>query len=142
CVVYRTMQCQQTVSAVPANREPVICRNEKPPVVPILHRPDGIPRNCVCEFRPCGACRRGTERRPGTLLTKSMRARMTRSRGSAPTTRNNEKEKNRMGFFSKDIKTMDDLFVHTLRDIYYAEKQIVQSLREMTAKPKNPPPKQ
>jgi hypothetical protein len=23
-----------------------------------------------------------------------------------------------MGFFSKDIKTMDDLFVHTLRDIY------------------------
>jgi len=33
-----------------------------------------------------------------------------------------------MGFFSKDIKTMDDLFVHTLRDIYYAEKQIVQAL--------------
>ena len=31
-----------------------------------------------------------------------------------------------MGFFSKDIKTMDDLFVHTLRDIYYAENQIVQ----------------
>ena len=25
-----------------------------------------------------------------------------------------------MGFFSKDIRTMDDLFVHTLRDIYYA----------------------
>ena len=31
-----------------------------------------------------------------------------------------------MGFFSKDIKTLDDLFVHTLRDIYYAEKQIEQ----------------
>jgi hypothetical protein len=30
-----------------------------------------------------------------------------------------------MGFFSKDIKTMDDLFVHTLRDIYYAERQIL-----------------
>jgi ferritin-like metal-binding protein YciE len=30
-----------------------------------------------------------------------------------------------MGFFSKDIKTMDDLFVHTLRDTFYAEKQIV-----------------
>jgi hypothetical protein len=29
-----------------------------------------------------------------------------------------------MGFFTKDIKTMDDLFVHTLRDICYAEKQI------------------
>ena len=31
-----------------------------------------------------------------------------------------------MGFFSKDIKTMDDLFVHTLRDIYYAENQIAE----------------
>jgi Domain of unknown function (DUF892) len=39
-----------------------------------------------------------------------------------------------MGFFSKDIKTMDDLFVHTLRDIYYAEKQIVQALPEMIHK--------
>jgi ferritin-like metal-binding protein YciE len=37
-----------------------------------------------------------------------------------------------MGFFSKDIKTMDDLFVHTLQDIYYAEKQIVQSLRPLS----------
>jgi ferritin-like metal-binding protein YciE len=27
-----------------------------------------------------------------------------------------------MGFFSKDISTMDDLFVHMLRDIYYAEQ--------------------
>ena len=27
-----------------------------------------------------------------------------------------------MGIFSKDIKTMDDLFVHQLQDIYYAEK--------------------
>jgi ferritin-like metal-binding protein YciE len=33
-----------------------------------------------------------------------------------------------MGFFSKDIRKMDDLFVHTLRDIYYAEKQIVRAL--------------
>jgi ferritin-like metal-binding protein YciE len=39
-----------------------------------------------------------------------------------------------MGFFSKDIKKMDDLFVHTLRDIYYAEKQIVQALPEMIEK--------
>ena len=36
-----------------------------------------------------------------------------------------------MALFSRDIKTMDDLFLHTLRDIYYAEKQIVQSLPEM-----------
>src|SRR5215813_6843756 len=29
---------------------------------------------------------------------------------------------------------MDDLFLHTLRDIYYAEKQIVKSLPEMVEK--------
>jgi ferritin-like metal-binding protein YciE len=34
-----------------------------------------------------------------------------------------------MGLFSKDIKNMDDLFVHTLRDIYYAEKQILKALQ-------------
>ena len=43
-----------------------------------------------------------------------------------------------MGFFSKDIKTMDDLFAHTLRDIYYAEKQIVQALPEMIDKAADP----
>jgi ferritin-like metal-binding protein YciE len=36
-----------------------------------------------------------------------------------------------MGLFAKDIKTMNDLFVHALRDIYYAENKIVQSLPEM-----------
>ena len=39
-----------------------------------------------------------------------------------------------MGLFSKDIKNMDDLFVHTLRDIYYAEKQIVKALPDMIEK--------
>jgi len=39
-----------------------------------------------------------------------------------------------MGFFSKDIQTLDDLFVHTLRDIYYAEKQIVEALPKMIEK--------
>ena len=43
-----------------------------------------------------------------------------------------------MGFFSKDIKTMDDLFVHTLRDIYYAENQIVEALPKMIDKATNP----
>ncbi|MDN2566440.1 ferritin-like domain-containing protein [Aquibium sp. A9E412] len=43
-----------------------------------------------------------------------------------------------MGIFSKDIKTMDDLFVHTLRDIYYAEQQIVKSLPKMIDKATNP----
>jgi ferritin-like metal-binding protein YciE len=39
-----------------------------------------------------------------------------------------------MGFFSKDISTMDDLFVHTLQDIYYAENQIVKALPKMIEK--------
>jgi ferritin-like metal-binding protein YciE len=39
-----------------------------------------------------------------------------------------------MGFISKDIETMDDLFVHALRDIYYAEKQIVKALPTMIDK--------
>ena len=39
-----------------------------------------------------------------------------------------------MGFFSRDIKTMDNLFVHTLRDIYYAEKQILKALPDMIEK--------
>src|SRR5438270_6303816 len=41
---------------------------------------------------------------------------------------------NVMGFFSQDIKNMDDLFVHTLRDIYYAENQIVKALPDMIEK--------
>jgi len=47
-----------------------------------------------------------------------------------------------MGLFSKDVKTMDDLFVHTLRDIYYAENQIVKALPEMIEKATNPELKQ
>jgi ferritin-like metal-binding protein YciE len=39
-----------------------------------------------------------------------------------------------MGIFTKDIQSMDDLFVHTLRDIYYAEKQIVKALPSMIEK--------
>lgn len=39
-----------------------------------------------------------------------------------------------MGLFSKEIKTMNDLFVHTLRDVYYAEKQIVKALPDMVEK--------
>lgn len=42
-----------------------------------------------------------------------------------------------MGLFSKDIKTMDDLFLHTLQDIYYAEKQILKALPEMIEKATN-----
>jgi ferritin-like metal-binding protein YciE len=43
-----------------------------------------------------------------------------------------------MGLFSKSIKTMDDLFLHTLQDIYYAENQIVKSLPKMIEKTTDP----
>ena len=36
-----------------------------------------------------------------------------------------------MGFFSKDIQTMDDLLLHGLQDIYYAEQQITKALPTM-----------
>lgn len=43
-----------------------------------------------------------------------------------------------MGFFSKDIKSLDDLFVHTLRDVYYAEKQILANLPTMQKQATDP----
>lgn len=39
-----------------------------------------------------------------------------------------------MALFSKDIKTLDDLFVHQLQDVYYAEKQITKALPDMIKK--------
>ena len=36
-----------------------------------------------------------------------------------------------MGLFSKDIHTMDDLFLHLMQDIYYAEKQILKALPDI-----------
>ena len=39
-----------------------------------------------------------------------------------------------MGWFSADIATMDDLFLHTLQDIYYAEHQIEKALPDMIEK--------
>jgi ferritin-like metal-binding protein YciE len=39
-----------------------------------------------------------------------------------------------MGLFTKDIETLDDLFVHQLQDIYYAENQITKALPTMIEK--------
>lgn len=39
-----------------------------------------------------------------------------------------------MGWFSADIETMEDLFLHALQDIYYAERKIEKSLPDMIAK--------
>ncbi len=43
-----------------------------------------------------------------------------------------------MGLFTRDIKTLDDLFVHTLQDIYYAENQITKALPKMIDKATSP----
>jgi len=39
-----------------------------------------------------------------------------------------------MGWFTTDVHTMDDLFLHTLQDIYYAENRIEKSMPDMIAK--------
>ena len=47
-----------------------------------------------------------------------------------------------MGLFSKSINTLDDLFVHTLQDMYYAEQQIEKNLPRMIEKATDPQLKQ
>jgi ferritin-like metal-binding protein YciE len=47
-----------------------------------------------------------------------------------------------MGLLTKPIKTLDDLFVHTLQDIYYAEQQITKALPKMSKKVADPQLKQ
>ena len=42
-----------------------------------------------------------------------------------------------MGLFSKDIQTMDDLLLHGLKDIYYAENKILKSLPKLIDKATN-----
>jgi ferritin-like metal-binding protein YciE len=43
-----------------------------------------------------------------------------------------------MGWFTSDIDTFDELFVHTLQDIYYAEHQILKALPDMVEKASDP----
>ena len=42
-----------------------------------------------------------------------------------------------MGIFTKDIQSMDDLFLHGLQDIYYAENQITTALPKLIEKATN-----
>src|SRR5690606_11908520 len=39
-----------------------------------------------------------------------------------------------MALFSPEIETLEDLYLHTLQDIYYAENQIVKALPTMIEK--------
>jgi ferritin-like metal-binding protein YciE len=43
-----------------------------------------------------------------------------------------------MGFLTKPIKNLDDLFVHTLQDILYAEQRITKALPGMIQKVSDP----
>jgi ferritin-like metal-binding protein YciE len=39
-----------------------------------------------------------------------------------------------MGWFSSDIKSVEDLFAHGMHDVYYAENEIAQALPQMVEK--------
>ena len=43
-----------------------------------------------------------------------------------------------MGLFTKDIQSFEDLFLHQLEDIYYAENQITKALPTMISKATSP----
>ena len=43
-----------------------------------------------------------------------------------------------MGLFSKEINTLEELFEHGLRDIYYAENQILKAMPELIERATNP----
>src|SRR6201988_3736542 len=73
-----------------------------------------------------------TARSPSSHGTRSPDCRLNRTTSS--TCRGSEP----MGFFSKDIKTMNDLFMHGLEDLFYAENQIAKSLPGMIEKATNP----
>ncbi|WP_425230991.1 ferritin-like domain-containing protein [Sphingomonas sp.] len=47
-----------------------------------------------------------------------------------------------MGLFTKDIATLNDLYVHTLQDVFYAENQITKALPTMIEKATDPQLKQ
>jgi ferritin-like metal-binding protein YciE len=47
-----------------------------------------------------------------------------------------------MGLFTKDIKNLQDLFIHQLQDIFYAEQEIVKNLPKMIQKATDPQLKQ
>ena len=43
-----------------------------------------------------------------------------------------------MGLLTKPIKTLNDLFVHTLQDIYYTEQKLTNAIPKMAAKVSDP----
>ena len=58
---------------------------------------------------------------PARVLRRSPACATPPARDAGGLSGNSHRRNTRHGLFSKDIKTLDDLFVHTLQDIYYAE---------------------
>src|SRR5215470_15785975 len=50
------------------------------------------------------------------------------------TPRSSNSKDSPMGLFTKDVKTMNDLFLHQLQDVYYAEHQLVKALQKLAGK--------
>ena len=99
---------------------------------PYLNVPERRAFRAECWHAPASRCREMRE------CPKSRNSAWARAFGLAPryaaqrlTDQHASDKEDKLGLFSRDIKTMDDLFLHTLRDIYYAEKKIVKSLPEM-----------
>src|SRR5258708_10398835 len=71
----------------------------------------------------------------GRRLTPHRQSNMTASaRARRRVSCSQNKRTRAMGLFTKDVKTMNDLLVHTLEDIYYDEKQLVKALAKMAEK--------
>jgi ferritin-like metal-binding protein YciE len=90
---------------------------------------------------------RAFEPLPGTTQRKSgWAASATRTSGDAgddvPDAVASQLRRIAMGLFTKDIKTMNDLFLHQLQDIYYAEQQLTKALPKMAEKATDPQLKQ
>src|SRR5689334_2796679 len=75
----------------------------------------------------CRRCSRSTRRR--------RRPRNRSVRWSIP--EHHPTQESTMGIFSKEIQSFDDLLLHGLQDIYYAEQQITKALPKMVDKATN-----
>ena len=111
--------------------------NEQPPV---LHAAPELKdhANTTAKKRALRGSAKRSSAEPAVPMNVGNQERNAGKCGRAATANSQAKEPNAMGLFSKDIKNMNDLFVHTLRDIYYAEKQIVKALPDMIEKANDP----
>src|SRR5262249_20699840 len=100
---------------------------------------------CSCDgfWSLCGTLEPPRERRSPSHVAHGERAANERPALIARFAHQHQKHKETaMGLFSKDTTNMEDLFVHTLRDIYHAEKQIEKALPDMIEKSSEPQLKQ